>query len=196
MLRLACWRETKQTKAIYLGPRDLQSWPEESSRHISLSFRYRHRAVAREITSQIAVEETKGRLQHCLESKKVASLNLGNHRTGTVREVEAKSLTEYLARAIESREQRDFRHTVKLAAQEHHGRLVDNFEKASDYHEAARGFASEAKDRDPQFTDKEKINLEIYAERQDDAAERERYLELARSEGHAQEREASVARSR
>ena len=54
-----------------------------------------------------------------------------------------KALDEELAdRAIESREQRDFRHTVKLAAREHHGRLVNNFEKASDYHEAAQELAS------------------------------------------------------
>ena len=35
-----------------------------------------------------------------LESKKVASLNLVDHRTGALREVEARTLTEYLARAI------------------------------------------------------------------------------------------------
>jgi hypothetical protein len=116
------------------------------------------------------------RLQHFLESKKVASLHLGDHRTGTLREVEARTLTEYLARAIESSEQRDLRHTVKLAAREHHGRLVSEFEKAKGYHEAARELASEATKREPQFTDKEKINLEIHAERQNDEGERERYL--------------------
>jgi hypothetical protein len=101
-----------------------------------------------------------------------------------------------LARAIESREQRGFRHTVKSAAKEHHGRLVNDFEKAQDYHEAARELASEAKDRDPQFNDKEKINLEIYAERQNDAAERERYLELARGDSHTQEHDLAASRSR
>jgi len=97
---------------------------------------------------------------------------------------------------MDSREQRNHRHAVKLAASEHHGRLVNDFEKASDYHKEAREMAAEATGRDPQFTDKEKINLEIYAERQNDAAERERYLELARSEGHSQEREASASMSR
>jgi hypothetical protein len=73
---------------------------------------------------------------------------------------------------------------------------VNDFEKASDYHKEARELASEATGRDPQFTDKEKINLEIYAESQNDAAEREWYLELARSEGHSQERETSASMSR
>ncbi len=60
------------------------------------------------------------------------------------------------------------------------GRLVNDFEKASDYHEAARELASEAKEREPRFTDKEKINLEIYAERQGDPTRRDQFLEMAR----------------
>jgi hypothetical protein len=175
--------------------REVHDWEKTAAKN-GPEINWEGRAVAREITSGLAVEETKERLQHFLESKKVASLNLGNHRTGTLHEVEARTLTEYLARAIESSEHRDYRHTVKLAAREHHGRLVNDFEKASGYHEAARELASEATDRDPKFTDKEKINLEIYAERQNDEAERERYLELARGEGHSQEHEASASRSR
>ena len=153
------------------------------------------RAVARETMAEIGVQETKERLQHFLESKRVASLNLGDHRTGTLREVEARTLTDYLARAIESTQQRDQRHSINLAAREHHGRLVSDFEKAKDYYATARDLASEAHGSGPQFTDKEKINLEIYAERQNDDAERERYLELARNERQAQEREVSVSRS-
>ena len=132
--------------------------------------------------SGLAVEQAKERLQHFLESKKVASLHLGNHQTGTLREVEARNLTDYLARAIlETREQRDHRHSVKSAALEHHGRLVNDFDKASNYHAAARELASEAKDREPQFTDKEKINLEIYAERQADETERVKLMQMTRA---------------
>ena len=155
------------------------------------------RAVAREIMSGLAVHETRERLEHFLESKKVASLHLGNHQTGTLREVEARNLTDYLARTLlESREQRDHRYTVKSAAREHHGRLVSDFQKAQDYHEATRELALEVTNREPKFTDKEKITLEIYAERQNDAIERERYLEMARAENHSHEREASASRSR
>ena len=74
--------------------------------------------------------------------------------------------------------------------------MVGDFEKAQEYHEAARELASEAKDRNPQFNDKEQINLEIYGERQNDEAERERYLGLARGDSHAQEHDLASSRSR
>ena len=48
----------------------------------------------------------------------------------------------------------------------------------------------------PLVTDKEKINLEIYAERQNDAAERERYLDLERGESRSQERDTSALHTR
>jgi hypothetical protein len=174
---------------------EVHEW-EKSASKTDPEINWEGRAVAREIMSAIAVQETKERLQHFLESKKVASLHLGDHRTGTLREVEARTLTEYLARAIESSEQRDLRHTVKLAAREHHGRLVSEFEKAKGYHEAARELASEATNREPQFTDKEKVNIEIYAERQNDEAERERYLQLSLGESKSQERDIADVRGR
>jgi hypothetical protein len=153
------------------------------------------RAVAREIMAEIGVQETKERLQHFLESKRVASLNLGDHLTGTLREVEARTLTDYLARAIESRQERDHRHSINVAARDHHGRLVSDFEKAKDYYATARELASEAHGSEPQFTDKEKINLEIYAERQNDDMTRQQYLELAQTE-RSDAREISVSVSR
>jgi hypothetical protein len=131
-----------------------------------------------------------------LDGKRVVSLTLGDHRTGTLREVEARTLTDYLARAIESTQQRDHRHSINLAAREHHGRLISDFEKAKDYYATARDLASEANGSEPQFTDKEKINLEIYAERQNDEVVREQYLHLARSESQSSDREVSVSRSR
>ena len=176
--------------------REVHDW-EKSATKSEPEIHWEGRAVAREIMSGLAVQETRERLEHFLESKKVASLHLGNHQTGTLREVEARNLTDYLARTLlESREQRDHRSTVRLAAREHHGRLVSDFNKAQDYHEATCELASEVTDREPNFTDKERINLEIYAERQNDAMERERYLEMARTESHSHEREASASRSR
>ena len=52
--------------------------------------------------------------------------------------------------------------------------LINDSEKAQCYHGAAREFASEAENREPKFTAKEKISLEIYAKRQKPAAEREK----------------------
>ncbi len=176
--------------------REVHDWERNAAKN-DPAINWESRAAAREITSDLAAKETRERLQHFLEGKKVASLPLDNHRTGTLREIEARTLTEYLGRVIlETTEQRNHRQIVKLASREHHGRLSADFAKAQDYHETARELASQAKERDPQFTEKEKINLEIYAERQRDAAERERYLELARHESHSQDRELSVSRGR
>ncbi len=84
--------------------------------------------------SGLAVEQAKERLERFLESKKVASLHLGNHETGTLRQVETRNLTDYLARTIlQLSEQRDHRHSVKAAALAHHGRLVNDLDKASNY---------------------------------------------------------------
>ena len=175
--------------------REVHEWEKHAARSDS-EINWEGRAVAREIMSGLAVEQAKERLQHFLESKKVASLHLGNHQTATLREVEARNLTEYLARAIlETREQRDHRQSVKSAARDHHGRLVSDFNKASDYHAAAHELASEARGREPQFNDKEKISLEIYAERQNDEEVRKQYLELARDRGSAV-REVAALRSR
>jgi hypothetical protein len=175
--------------------REVHDWEKHVSKN-EPEINWQGRAVAREIISGIVVEETKERLQRFLESKRVAPLNLGDHRTGTMREVEARTLTEYLARAIESREQRDHRHSINLAARDHHGRLVGDFQKARDYHDAARELASDAQVHDPRFTDKEKINLEIYAERQNDEFEQQRYLQLARDESASADRSVSLSQTR
>jgi MobL relaxases len=172
--------------------RDVHEW-EKNDREIN----WEGRAIAREITSEIAVEVRRERLEHFLENKKVVSLHLGEHRTGTLREVEARTLTEYIARSLtESQEQRQYRHDLKTTGRAHETRLVSDLERAEQYHQAARELASEAKDRNPQFTDKEKINLEIYAERQNDESEREKYLELARGSEQSQDREMSVSINR
>lgn len=154
------------------------------------------RAAAREITSAMALAETKQRLDHFLESRQVTSLHFGNHHTSTLKQVEARTVTEYLARLIsESQSDRTHRLAVKSAAREQHARLVNDHEKARLYHEAAHELASTIGDRTPNFTDKEKINLEIYAERQNDDSARERYLQLARAEFH-QERDIAITRGR
>jgi len=71
-----------------------------------------------------------------------------------------------------------------------------DFGKASDYHAAARELVSEAKYRDPQFTDKEKINLEIFAKHQIDVQNREMLLEMARgNDSQIQEREVASSRT-
>ena len=176
--------------------KEVHHWEKTTGRNESETS-WEGRAVAREIMSGLAVEETRERLERFLESQRVASLHLGNHRTATLREVQARNLTDYLANAIlDTREQRDHRQAVKLAAREHHGRLVNEFEKAGAYHAAAREMASEAKNRGPGLTDKEKINLEIYAERQNDPTKRDQYLEMSRGGSQSREREVAASRGR
>jgi hypothetical protein len=173
---------------------EVHEWERNMARSDS-TIDWQGRTVAREIMSGIAVDETKERLQHFLDNARVASLNLGHHRTGTLREVEARTLTDYLARAIESSGARDYRRLVKAAAHEQHSRLVKDFDKAMNYHEAARELAAEAQGREPQFTDKEKINLEIYAERQNDESTRAQFLGIAQQTDR-EERNLSVCKSR
>jgi len=175
---------------------EVHEWEKTASKY-DKQIDWAGRAVAREIMASVAAEETRQRLEQFLESKRVASLHLGNQRTGSLREVEARKLTDYLARAIETHAQRDYRHSLNLAAKEHHGRLVAEFDKASEYHDAARELASAVANRNPKFTDKEKINLEIYAERQTDPQQRERFLDLARErDSGSHERQGAVSRSR
>ena len=174
---------------------EVHEWEKAASKH-DKQIDWAGRSVAREIMASVAAEETKQRLQQFLESKRVASLHLGNYRIGSLREVEARSLTDYLARLMETTAQREYRHTLNLAAKEHHGRLLAEFEKASEYHDAARELSSGVINKNPKFTDKEKINLEIYGERQTDPGERERFLDLARDRDMAHERGGAISRSR
>jgi hypothetical protein len=74
--------------------------------------------------------------------------------------------------------------------------VVIDFEKARNYHNTAGELASAAHGSEPEFSDKEKINREIYAERTNDKTEQERCLALARSESSSTEREASVSKNR
>ena len=172
--------------------REVHEWEKRFSRNES-DGSWQGRAVAREIMSGIAVEEAKERLQNFLDNKRVASLNLGDYRTGALREVEARSLTDYLARLLETPGQRDYRHSINLAAHEHHERLHNELGKTHAYHEATRDLASAAHGHDPQFTDKEKINLEIYAEQQNDEITRQGYLDLIRNDGKTPDREVEVS---
>jgi hypothetical protein len=59
-------------------------------------------------------------------------------------------------------------------------------------HDALPALASADKGHKPTFADKEKINLKIYAERQNNAPERERYFTVARTEGHSQQPKVSA----
>ena len=138
-------------------------------------------------------EPGKGRQRTC-EKERLKTLPLTNkylfterlHRQPFLLNLRTPSLQQVAA----------VRHDVKTTARAHETRLVSDLERAEQYHQAARAVAAEAKDRSPQFTDKERINLEIYAERQNDESEREKYLDLARGHEQSHDREVSLSISR
>jgi len=112
--------------------RDVHEWERTASKNEEIN--WEGRAIAREITSEIAVEVRRERLEHFIESKKVASLHLGEHRTGTLREVEARTVTEYVVRALtESPGQREYRRDVKLTARAYEARLTSDLDRAEQY---------------------------------------------------------------
>jgi len=82
---------------------------------------------------------------------------------------------------------------VKSAATTHY-RKVSDIAKARDYHDTARELASEAQGHELAVYDKEKINLEIHAERQSDDSVRLQMLELARGVTQEQSREMAQTR--
>jgi hypothetical protein len=73
---------------------------------------------------------------------------------------------------------------------------MTDFENARDYFTAAREMASHANERDPQFTDKEKLNLEIYAEGLNDSIARQELLECAQGKSSAHNYEVEISHTR
>ena len=61
--------------------------------------------------------------------------------------------------------------------------------------ELIREMATEARGHEPNFTDKERMNLEIYAERQSDETIRDQFLILARGDAMS-DREVAVSHER
>lgn len=94
---------------------------------------------------------------------------------------------------VEKPAARETRHSIEAASANSQARLATAYEKSRAYLEAAREIASSLRTElreqvidkthlTPAFTAKERINLEIYAERQADPQVRAHYLSLARAE--------------
>lgn len=156
------------------------------------------RAVAREIVAEVAYRESAERLAHYNErgdSQPLAIESIdGRISVHRLKETRPHSLVERALRPlIEKSDARETRHAIEAASANSQARLIAENEKSRAYLEAAREIAgnlrAEAREQGidntrlvPEFTPKERINLEIYAERQADPYERERYLSLARGE--------------
>jgi hypothetical protein len=156
------------------------------------------RAVAREIMAEIAHRESAERLSSFNERGDVQPLavesNDGRISVHRLKETRPHSLVERVLRPfIEKPAARETRQTIEAASANSQARLVADYEKSRVYLEVAREIANnlraEAREQGidnthliPALTPKERINLEVYAERQADPSQRAHYLSLARGE--------------
>jgi hypothetical protein len=156
------------------------------------------RAIAREIMAEVTHRESAERLANFNERADVQPLAIeskdGRINVHRLKETKPHSVVERALRPLlEKPADRETRHAIEAASANSQARLVTDYEKSRTYLEAAREIASslraelreQAIDKThviPAFTPKERINLEIYAERQADPRERAHYLSLARGE--------------
>jgi hypothetical protein len=117
----------------------------------------------------------------------------GRLLTKRLEDTKPNSLAERVLRPLIEREaDRELHDAIRAAFAQYRDHLLSGYEKSLFYAATAREISGllreEAKDRagaeraSPDFTSKERINIEIYAERLTDPSERESYLRLARGE--------------
>ena len=156
------------------------------------------RAMAREIMAEVAYRESAERLANFNERSDAQPLAIeskdGRINVHRLNETKPHSVVERALRPLlEKPAARETRHAIEATSANSQARLVADYEKSRAYLEAAREIAGslraevreQAIDKThlmPEFTPKERINLEIYAERQADPQERAHYLSLARGE--------------
>jgi MobL relaxases len=156
------------------------------------------RAMAREIVAEVAHRESAKRLANYNERGDAQPLAIespdGRISIYRLKDTRPHSVVERALRPlVEKPDTRETRHAIEAASANSQARLVTDYEKSRTYLEAAREIAGslraevreQAIDKThmmPAFTPKERINLEIYAERQADPRERAHYLSLARGE--------------
>src|SRR5262245_65158099 len=113
----------------------------------------------------------------------------GRPITHTFKDTEPRSILERIARPlIEATAERELREAVRTSLEHQQRQLTDDLEKSRVYFEAAREIAGElSPGRNqgslgnlpaPEFSPKEEMNIEIYAERLADERRREHYLGL------------------
>ena len=151
------------------------------------------RALGRETMAAVFFHESAERLENFRDRKEVQSLLIemsdGRLITHTIRDTQPKSLLEQVTRPIlESHSEHEFRETVKSALLSHQSHLVNDMEKSRSYYETSHAItAALVPERSngrpeslpmPEFSPKEQMNIEIYAERLTDQRQRDHYLSL------------------
>jgi hypothetical protein len=156
------------------------------------------RAIARELMAEVAHRESAERLTSFTERGDAQPLAIessdGRISVHSLKETKPHSAIERALRPlIENQTARETRHAIEAASANSQARLLADYEKTQAYLEAAREIArtlrAEVREQGidiahllPALTPKERIDLEIYAERQADPRERDHYLILARGE--------------
>jgi hypothetical protein len=151
------------------------------------------RALGRETMAEVFLHESAERLSNFHDRKEVQPLLIetpdGRLITHRFKDTEPQSILERIARPlIESPAERELREAVQTALQHQQHHLAADLEKSRVYYEAAREIAGElSPGRNsgkplnlpaPEFSPKEEMNIEIYAERLTDERRREHYLGL------------------
>lgn len=151
------------------------------------------RALGRETMAEVFLHESAERLSNFNDRKEVQPLLIetpdGRLITHTFKDTEPRSVLERIARPlVEAPAEREMREAVQTALQHQQTQLAGDLEKSRAYFEAAREMAdslsigrnqgSHMSLPAPEFSPKEEMNIEIYAERLTDEGRREHYLGL------------------
>ncbi len=155
------------------------------------------RALAREAMAEIFQRESAERVANFQARSELQPLRIelpgGSLLTKRLEDTKPNSLAERVLRPlIERGSERDLHDAIRAAFAQYRDHLLSGHEKSLSYLAASREIAgllhAEAKEHmgtekaAPDFTPKERINIEIYAERLTDPKEREHYLRLSRGE--------------
>jgi len=151
------------------------------------------RALGHETMAEVFLQEGAERLSNFNDRKEVQPFLIeasdGRLITHTFKDTEPRSILERIARPlIEAPAERELREAVRTSLEHQQRHLTDDLEKSRVYFEAAREIAGElSPGRNqgslgnlpaPEFSPKEEMNIEIYAERLADERRREHYLGL------------------
>ena len=156
------------------------------------------RAMAREVMAEVAYRKSAERLANFTERGEVQPLAIeskdGRINVHRLKDTRPHSVVERALRPlVEKPAARETRHAIEAASANSQARLATAYEKSRAYLEAAREIATSLRTEmreqvidkthlTPAFTPKERIDLEIYAERQADPQVRAHYLNLAHGE--------------
>jgi hypothetical protein len=155
------------------------------------------RALARETMAEILQRESAERVANFQMRSELQPLRIeltgGGLLTKRLEDTKPNSLAERVLRPlIERGTERELHDAIRAAFTKYRDHLLSGHEKSLSYLAATREIAgllhTETKEHGgaekaaPDFTPKERINIEIYAERLTDSKERERYLRLSRGE--------------